>query len=293
MDIKRLIHSNKLKFDKFYNKILLEKLDNSKLAKAMKYSSIDGGKRIRAFLVSQASKIVDLSNINAMIIASSIESIHSYSLIHDDLPSMDDDDYRRGKPSTHKKFDEATAILAGDSLHDLAFQLLSGNLKNIEAKKNLQLINYLTICTGYDGLAGGQSLDLQYENKKLNKNKIIEMYEKKTGRLFEFSFAAPFIVKGETNQRIQFSKNYGALFGIIFQIMDDLFDEINSFEEIGKTPGKDKKQGKRTLLSIIGEKNIINFCNEKIFNFIKNNKNEFNKYPILKELLYFNIKRLN
>ena len=118
------------------------------------------------------------------------------------------------------------------------------------------------------------------------------MYKKKTGKLFEFSFAAPFIIKGETNKRIKFSKNYGLLFGTIFQIMDDLFDEINSFKEIGKTPGKDKKQGKRTLLSIIGKKNTINFCEEKIYNFIKKNKNEFNKYPMLEELLYFNIKRL-
>jgi len=228
---------------------------------------------------------------NSMIISSSIESIHSYSLIHDDLPSMDNDNYRRGKPSTHKKFDEATAILAGDSLHDFAFQLLSGNLKNINPKKNLKLINYLTICTGYNGLAGGQSLDLQYENKKLNRSKIIEMYNKKTGKLFEFSFAAPFIVKGETDKRINFSKNYGALFGTIFQIMDDLFDETNSFEEIGKTPGKDKEQGKRTLLSIIGEKKIINFCEEKIYDFIKKNKREFKDNPILEEILYYNIKR--
>ena len=211
MEINKLIDLNKLIFDKFYNHLLQEKLDKSLLAKAIKYSSTKGGKRIRAFLVSQASKIVGLSSINSLLISSSIESIHSYSLIHDDLPSMDDDNYRRGKPSTHKKFDEATAILAGDSLHDFAFQLLSGNLKHIEPSKNLQLINYLTICTGYNGLAGGQSLDLFYENKKLNKNKIIEMYNKKTGKLFEFSFAAPFIIKGEKNKRIEFSKNYGSL----------------------------------------------------------------------------------
>ena len=118
------------------------------------------------------------------------------------------------------------------------------------------------------------------------------MYSKKTGKLFEFSFAAPFILKGEANNRIKFSKNYGALFGTIFQIMDDLFDEENSFKEIGKTPGKDKKQGKRTLLSIIGKKNTINFCEKNIYNFIKKNKNEFQKYPMLRDLLYFNINRL-
>ena len=292
MKINKLIDLNKLKFDKFYNKILNKKLDTSLLAKAMKYSSINGGKRIRTFLVSESSKIVNLSTKNAMIISSSIESIHSYSLIHDDLPSMDDDDFRRGKPSTHKKYGEATAILTGDALHDFAFQLLSGSLTKISKEKNLKLINYLTLCTGYSGLAGGQSLDLLYENQILSKNKIIEMYSKKTGKLFEFSFAAPFIVKGETNKRIKFSKSYGALFGTVFQIMDDLFDNENSFEEIGKTPGKDKKQGKRTLLSVVGKKNSINFCEEIIYNFIKNNKNEFQKNPILEELLYFNIKRL-
>ncbi len=292
MEIKTLIDQHKSKFDKFYKKLLHKRLDRSLLSKAMRYSSTNGGKRIRAFLISQSSKIVNLSSRNSMIISASIESIHSYSLIHDDLPSMDNDDYRRGKQSTHKKFGEATAILAGDALHDFAFQILSENFNKIDSNKNIKLINYLTICTGYDGLAGGQSLDLLYENKKLNKNKIIEMYNKKTGKLFEFAFAAPFIMKGETNKRIEFSKSYGALFGTIFQIMDDLFDEVNSFKEIGKTPGKDKKQGKRTLLSIIGKKDTINFCEEKIYNFIKRNKSEFQKNPILKELLYFNIKRL-
>ena len=292
MEINTLISQHKLKFDKSYNKILQEKLDNSLLAKAMKYSSVNGGKRIRAFLVSQSSKIVNLSSENAMIISSSIESIHTYSLIHDDLPSMDNDDFRRGKPSNHKKFGEATAILAGDALHDFAFQLISGSLKKINSKQNLKLINYLTKCTGYDGLAGGQSLDLLYENKKLSKNKIIEMYNKKTGKLFEFSFAAPFIIKNKTIQKIHFSKNYGSVFGTIFQITDDILDEINSFKEIGKTPGKDKKQGKRTLLSVIGKIKAIHFCEELAENFISTYKKEFLCYPILKEILLYSIKRL-
>ena len=292
MEINKLIDLNKLKFDKFYNHLLQEKLDKSLLAKAMKYSSIKGGKRIRAFLVSQASKIVGLSNINSMIISSSIESIHSYSLIHDDLPSMDNDDYRRGKLSSHKKFGEATAILAGDALHDFAFQLLSGYLKKINKEKNLKLINYLTLCTGYRGLAGGQSLDLLYENKKLSKNKIIEMYNKKTGKLFEFSFAAPFIIKDKSIKRIKFSKNYGSIFGRIFQIVDDYIDEIDSFKTIGKTPGKDKKQGKRTLLSLIGKTKAKNYCQDIVENFIKKNKKEFSNYPILGDLLYYNIDKL-
>ena len=258
----------------------------------MKYSSVNGGKRIRAFLVLQSSKMVNLSKESAMIIASSIESIHSYSLIHDDLPSMDNDDFRRGKQSNHKKFGEATAILAGDALHDFAFQLISENLKNIDPKQNLKLINYLTKSTGHEGLAGGQSLDLLYENKKLSKSKIIEMYNKKTGKLFEFSFAAPFIIKNEKISKIKFGKNYGSVFGTIFQITDDILDEINSFKEIGKTPGKDKKQCKRTLLSAIGRVKAIEFCENLVQEFIKNHKRYFFQYPILKDLLYYNIDKL-
>ena len=258
----------------------------------MKYSSVDGGKRIRAFLVSQSSKMVNLSLENTMIVSSSIESIHSYSLIHDDLPSMDNDDFRRGKQSNHKKFGEARAILAGDALHDFAFQLISENLKNINPKQNLKLINYLTKCTGHEGLAGGQSLDLLYENKKLSKNKIVEMYNKKTAKLFEFSFAAPFILKNEKSSKIKFGKNYGSVFGTIFQITDDIIDEISTFNEIGKTPGKDTKQGKRTLLSVIGKIKAIDFCKKLAEEFIENNKVNCNKYPILKYLLYYNIKKL-
>mgnify|MGYP005989311217 FL=1 len=292
MQINTLINQHKKKFDKFYINILNKKLDNSLLSKAMKYSSVDGGKRIRAFLVSQSSKIANLSEENTMIISSSIESIHSYSLIHDDLPSMDNDDFRRGKQSNHKKFGEATAILAGDALHDFAFQLISENLKNINPKQNLKLINYLTKITGHEGLAGGQSLDLLYENKNLSKNKILEMYNKKTGKLFEFSFAAPFILKNENTNKIKFGKNYGSVFGTIFQITDDILDEINSFKEIGKTPGKDKKQGKRTLLSVIGKIKAIEFCDRLAGQFIKKNKIYFSKYPTLGDLLYYNIEKL-
>ncbi len=292
MEIKTLINQHKFKFDEFYTKLLNTKLDNSILSRAMKYSTINGGKRIRAFLVSQSSKIVNLSHKNSMILSSSIESIHAYSLIHDDLPSMDNDDYRRGKLSNHKKFGEATAILAGDALHDFSFQLISENLKNINPKKNLKLINYLTNCTGHKGLAGGQSLDLLYENKMLSKNRIIEMYNKKTGKLFEFSFAAPFIIKDETFSRIKFGKNYGSVFGTIFQITDDILDEINSFNEIGKTPGKDKRQGKRTLLSVLGKLKAIDFCEKLAKEFIQKHKKEFSMHPILEELLHYNIKKL-
>ena len=293
MKLNTLINSNKIEFNKFYNKLLNKHLTDSILGKAMKYASTNGGKRIRPYLVSEASNIVKLNKKNMMILASCIESIHSYSLIHDDLPSMDNDDFRRGKLSTHKKFNEATAILAGDALHDFAFELISGHLKNIDLKTNLKLINYLSKSTGHIGLAGGQSLDLLYENSNVNLDSILEMYKKKTGKLFEFSFSSPFILANETKQRINFSKEYGLLFGQIFQIIDDVLDQINSFERIGKTPGKDKKQGKSTLLNIIGKEKIIDFCNNKINKFIIKNKKEFNQNKFLEDLLKFNLTRFN
>ena len=184
MKINTLINSNKREFDKFYNNILNRNLNKSILTKAMKYGSMNGGKRIRPFLVRESSKIVNLNKNNMMILSSCIESIHSYSLIHDDLPSMDNDDYRRGKLSTHKKFDEANAILAGDALHDFAFELLSGNLKKIKPIINLKIVNLLSKSTGFLGLAGGQSLDLFFENKNFKVEDILDMYNKKTVKLF-------------------------------------------------------------------------------------------------------------
>ena len=248
MNLNTLININKKKFDLKFKKLLNNKLDKSILSKAMYYGSINGGKRIRPFLVMESAKIAKISSNDAFIIASTIECIHSYSLIHDDLPSMDDDDYRRGKLSAHKKFNEATAILAGDALHDLAFELISGNLNNKNYISKIKLINYLSLCIGHKGLALGQALDLDFENKKLSKNKILDMYSKKTGKLFEFSFSAPFILKDKSKTDIQFAKEYGMLFGLIFQVIDDLIDEIGTFKKIGKTPGKDAKQGKSTLL---------------------------------------------
>ena len=293
MNLKTLISNNKKQFDSKFKKLLNTKLDKSILSKAMYYGSVNGGKRIRPFLVIEAAKIAELPLSQAFIIASSIECIHSYTLIHDDLPSMDNDDYRRGKLSTHKKFNEATAILAGDALHDLAFELISGNLKNKDHKSIIKLINYLSLCIGHKGLALGQALDLDFENKKLSKNKILDMYSKKTGKLFEFSFTAPFVLRDKSSNEIQFAKEYGMLFGLIFQLVDDLIDEIGTFKKIGKTPGKDLKQGKSTLLGLIGKKQVVNLCENKINNFKKKYKSMIIQNPLIIEILEFGIKRIN
>ncbi len=289
MKIKTLIKNNKIQFDSKFKSLLKKKLDNSNLSKAMYYGCINNGKRIRPLLVNQASKIAKISKKESFIIGASIETIHSYSLIHDDLPSMDNDDYRRGKLSTHKKFSESTAILAGDALHDLAFELISGHIKN--KKKIIDLINYLSLCIGHNGLALGQSLDLEFENKKISKNRILSMYFNKTGKLFEYSFCAPFILANSSKTKINFAKDFGVLFGLIFQVIDDLIDEIGTLNSIGKTPGKDLKQGKSTLLSHLGKDGVINFCFERIIEFKKKYKRLNIENPILGELLEYGIHR--
>ena len=171
--------------------------------------------------------------------------------------------------------------------------MISGNFKNKNVISRLNLINYLSLCIGHKGLALGQALDLEYENKKLSKNKILDMYSRKTGKLFEFSFSAPFILKDKSKIDIQFAKDYGMLFGLIFQIIDDLIDEIGTFKKIGKTPGKDVEQGKSTLLKLIGEKQVTDLCNNKINTFIKKYKNKINQNPILIKMLKFGMDRLN
>ena len=293
MNLNTLINTNKKNFDIKFKKLLNKKLDKTSLSKAIYYGSINGGKRIRPFLSMQSSKMAKISSNDAFIIASSIECIHSYSLIHDDLPSMDDDDFRRGKLSTHKKFNEATAILAGDALHDLAFELISGNLESKNNISKVKLINYLSLCIGHKGLALGQSLDLEFENKNISKNKILDMYSRKTGKLFEFSFAAPFILKNKSKDDIKFAQEFGMLFGLIFQIIDDLIDEIGTFKKIGKTPGKDARQGKSTLLLLIGKKELIKLCKIKINNFTNKYKNRLGQNSLLTKLIEFGMSRVN
>ena len=293
MNLNTLININKKKFDLKFKKLLNNKLDTSILSKAMYYGSINGGKRIRPFLVMESAKIAKISLNDAFVIASSIECIHSYSLIHDDLPSMDNDDYRRGKLSTHKKFGEATAVLAGDALHDLAFELISGNIKTKNYKSNLNLIHYLSKCIGNKGLASGQSLDLLYENRKIKKINVLKMYKMKTGKLFEFSFCAPFILTNKSKKEIKFAKEFGILFGLIFQIVDDLIDQKGSFKELGKTPGKDHKQGKSTLVKMVGYNNVKKYCDEEVKKFIKKHNIYLKRNKTVENLLYFLIEKIN
>jgi farnesyl diphosphate synthase len=292
MYFNRSIAIKKKEFDLFYKKILQNQLSKDLLSKAMIYASMNGGKRIRPFLVSIFSELAKIKKGQSLRISAAIESIHSYSLIHDDLPSMDNDDFRRGKPSTHKRFNEATAILAGDALHDLAYEIISNEKTSADPNIRILLINKLSIATGSKGLAGGQSLDLIFENKKIDLKKIIKMYEMKTASLFSFSCVAPYILAKKNIKEINFANDFGKLFGTIFQITDDIIDQNHDFRAIGKTPGKDKTQGKSTLLSIKSRDELEKFCLKKIKNFQNNNKSFFLDNPILSKLIYLNLEKL-
>ena len=203
----------------FYLKNFLNKQDNSKLVPAMKYGLFPGGKKIRSKILLDIGSLLSIDYKTLIIIGSAVECIHAYSLIHDDLPCMDDDKIRRGKPSTHIKFGESTAVLAGNSLQTMACEILASPSLKIKEKTKINLIKNLSKSSGHLGIAGGQYLDLSYEKKKIPKNKIIEMEKKKTGKLFSFCCAAPAIIKNKSNREIKFFENIGLNFGLLFQIV--------------------------------------------------------------------------
>ena len=249
MNLNTLININKKKFDLKFKKLLNNKLDTSILSKAMYYGSINGGKRIRPFLVMESAKIAKISLNDAFVIASSIECIHSYSLIHDDLPSMDDDELRRGNPTTHKKFDEATAILAGDALQPLAFELIS--TINTSADNKIKMIKSLSKACGHMGMVGGQIKDIHSE-KILNLKSLDLMHSEKTGKLIQSSLETSGILVGLSKSTIEALKEFGAKIGLAFQIQDDIIDIESPSSLSGKDQGSDVIKDKITYPSLVG-----------------------------------------
>ena len=242
-------------------KKFIKKQKKTELISAMKYGLFPGGKKIRSKILLDIGSLFNVDYKTLITVGAAVECIHAYSLIHDDLPCMDNDTLRRGKPSTHIKFGESTAVLAGNSLLTMAFEILtSANLK-ISEKKKIHLINILSECSGHLGIAGGQYLDLSFEKKKVSKNKIIEMEIKKTGKLFSFCCMAPAVIKKKSLKEINFFANIGAKIGLLFQIADDLIDFKGTSKDAGKITGKYKKKGKATLISLLGYKNAIKYSN--------------------------------
>ena len=233
----------------------------------MIYGLLPGGKKIRCKVLVDVGKIFKIKYSTLIQIGAAVECIHAYSLIHDDLPCMDNDSLRRGKLSTHKKFGESTAILAGNSLLTIAFEILSQKNLFIDEKIKVKLINLISQCSGHEGIAGGQYSDLSFEKKKIPLKKIISMQIKKTGKLFSFCCMAPAIISKKVNYLRKFDK-IGSEIGLLFQISDDLIDFSGKTKKVGKKTKKDLKQGKATLISLLGYKNTIIYANKlklKIF----------------------------
>ena len=245
-------------------KKFIKKQKKSELIIPMQYGLFSGGKKIRSKILIDVGSLFKINYKLLIMIGSAVECIHAYSLIHDDLPCMDNDSVRRGKPSTHIKFGESTAVLAGNSLLTMAFEILSHkNLKISEKNKN-NLINKISECSGHLGIAGGQYLDLTYEHKKVSQKKIAQMEIKKTGKLFSFCCAAPLILKNKSKNEIKKFEDIGADIGLLFQVADDLIDYKGNSKIAGKKTGKDKIKGKATLISLLGYKNTINYANNLI-----------------------------
>ncbi|MHC4288399.1 MAG: polyprenyl synthetase family protein [Planctomycetota bacterium] len=223
-----------------------------RLKEAMEYMMSDGGKRIRAALVMWACEVVSGKlNQDAQVAAAVVEMVHTYSLIHDDLPAMDNDDMRRGKPSCHKQFDEATAILAGDSLLTLAFEVLSTEVKNSDTA--VRMIRTLSEAAGPSGMIAGQVADMNSPHANGSMQRLQYIHMNKTAEMFAASTALGAMAGGATEEQLSAMIEYGMKIGLGFQIADDLLDITATTEQLGKTAGKDAEQGKLTYPALVGE----------------------------------------
>ena len=222
-----------------------------RLFESMRYATLGSGKRVRPFLVMKSAALFNVSPQSAMRTACAVEMLHSYSLIHDDLPAMDDDDLRRGQPACHKQFDEATAILAGDALLTFAFDVLAQGDTHSDPQVRLKLVAALSRAAGPYGMVGGQMMDLEAEHQPLSEEEVTRLHIMKTGRIFSFCCEAGALLgKAPQSNRLALQA-YAHDLGLAFQIHDDVLDVEGSAEVLGKSAGKDEAQGKATWVKIL------------------------------------------
>ena len=258
--IKNRLIQNAKKIDKFLTNYL-KKQENSLLINPMKYGVISGGKKIRSTIILDAGKIFKLEKKKLINICAAVECIHSYSLIHDDLPCMDNDTIRRGKPSAHVKFGEASAVLAGNSLLTLAFEIIADKNYLVSPSLKNEIIKSLAFYSGHTGIAGGQELDLKFENKKKNLKQIMDMQRKKTGKLFNFCLYSAAILAKKNDKEKKFYSILGEEIGLLFQFADDFLDIKGSKKLVGKPIKKDNKKGKSTLINLMGYEKAYKYAN--------------------------------
>ena len=288
--IKKRLIKNAKKIDKFLIRYL-NRQDKSLLINPMKYGVISGGKKVRSTVIFSAGKIFNLDQKKLINICASVECIHSYSLIHDDLPCMDNDSMRRGKPSTHIKFGEASAVLAGNSLLTLAFKIIADKEFSINPKFKNELVKSLAFCSGHTGIAGGQELDLKFEKKKKSLRQIIEMQKKKTGKLFNFCFFSIGVLANRSKKEKMFLKNLGEEVGFLFQLADDFLDIKGQKKIVGKPIKKDDKKGKSTLITLMGYEKANKYANNLKKKILLKLKKHGKKAKDLSDTIEFILKR--
>lgn len=223
------------------------------LMQAMRHGSLNGGKRLRPFLVLETAKSFSGDAVAALKVATALECIHCYSLVHDDLPAMDDDDLRRGQPTVHIAFDEATAILAGDALLTYAFDIISADTTPLTAEKKIKLISGLARASGLGGMVGGQALDLAAEKNMPDEAGILTLQQMKTGALIRYACEAGPIIGDAGDFEYEGMTKFGRIIGQAFQLADDLLDITSDAETMGKNTGKDADRGKATLVALHGQ----------------------------------------
>ena len=264
MDFKKRLDETALYTETRLSGIFAEKEHKAKkLDEAISYSALGGGKRLRAYLVHEFCELLDNDCKKSTDYACAIEMIHAFSLIHDDLPAMDNDDMRRGKPSNHVAFGEATAILAGDSLALDAF-FVAGENKFCSAEQNLKAVTLLSQKSGSLGMCAGQQFDLDGEGKTLNIDELTKLVDLKTGALFSCACMLGCIASNADESQIKLAEKFGVLIGRAFQITDDLLDIHSTPDELGKTIGKDIEQQKSTFVSLLGEDGARKYAKECI-----------------------------
>ncbi len=284
-----------------YKNIIEQSLDKylpihypENIFKSMRYSVLAGGKRLRPIMTLETARLICGSYEEAIPTACAVEMLHSQSLIHDDLPCMDNDDFRRGKPTNHKVFGEAVATLAGDALLSFAPQVITNHTpKTIPAENILKVLDEFFTAAGAYGIIGGQVIDIESEKKKIDEKTLDYIHEYKTAKLFTFAMKAGALIANATERQLTDIVKFSQLFGHAFQIYDDILDEIATLEELGKTPGKDLAVEKSTYTSMFGlnkaKEQAIYFCNQACDILKKNNFDS----PILEGIVTDIIERIS
>ena len=255
MDIHAYLEQQRQRVDQFLEQSLPDTLcDPEKLYESMRYSLLGGGKRVRPILTIAAAQALGYDNDAMLPFAASLEFVHTYSLIHDDLPAMDDDDYRRGRLTNHKVFGDGMAILAGDAMLTMAFELCSQNEGDhgLTADQQLTIVQGLAFGSGHQGMVGGQVMDIQAENQEVELSHLQKIHSHKTGQLIRAAVRIGGIIGGASSTQLGSLTGYAEDIGLAFQIADDVLNMVGTREELGKDAGTDEKRGKKTYPSFFG-----------------------------------------